>query len=85
MFNWLQHLFTARALQQENSALQKRLAELRNVVWTINPSVAAAFLHVAVTKRILAKAQARGTGILRQGCDLSALRKQWVLWTAAKS
>lgn len=72
-------------LAETRALAQKRLAELRNVVWTIKPSVAAAFLHVAVTKPILAKAQARGTGILRQGCDISALRKQWVLWKAAKS
>ena len=72
-------------LAELRALAQKRLAELRKVVWTIKPSVAAAFLHVAVAEPLLAKAQTRGTGVLRQGCDISALRKQWVLWKAAKS
>ena len=72
-------------LAEMRALAHRRLAELRNVVWTIKPSVAAAFLHVAVAEPVLAKAQARGTGVLRQGCDVSALRKQWVLWKAAKS
>ncbi len=72
-------------LAEMRALAKKRLAELRNVVWTIKPSVAAAFLHVAVAEPMLAKAEARGTGVLRQGCDISALRKQWVLWKAAKS
>lgn len=32
MFNWLQHLFTARALQQENAALQKENATLKSEI-----------------------------------------------------
>ena len=72
-------------LAEMRALAKKRLGELRNVVWTIKPSVVAAFLHVALAEPMLAKAEARGTGVLRQGCDISALRKQWVLWKAAKS
>ena len=72
-------------LAEMRALAQKRLAELRNVVWTIKPSVAAAFLHVALAEPLLAKAQTRGTGVLRQGCDISQLRKQWLVWKAAKS
>ena len=32
MFNWLQHLFTARALQQENSSLQKENSALKSEI-----------------------------------------------------
>ncbi len=72
-------------LAEMRTLAKKRLGELRNVVWTIKPSVAAAFLHVAMAEPMLVKAEARGTGVLRLGCDISALRKQWVLWKAAKS
>ncbi len=72
-------------LAELRALAQRRLAELRLVVWTIKPSVAAAFLHVAVAEPVLAKAQARGSAVLREGCDISQLRKQWVMWKAAKS
>ena len=72
-------------LAEMRALAQKRLADLRKVVWTIKPSVAAAFLHVAIAEPMLAKAATLGPKVLVNGCDISQLRKQWVLWKAAKS
>ena len=72
-------------LAEVRALAAKRLAELRNVAWTIKPSVAGAFLHVALSEPMLSKARKRGTGILSKGCEISQLRKQWVLWKSAKS
>ncbi len=72
-------------LAELRALAEKRLAELRKVAWTIKPSVAAAFLHVALAEPTLAKARKKGTAVLKSGCELSQLRKQWLLWKATKS
>ncbi|MDE2384967.1 MAG: squalene/phytoene synthase family protein [Alphaproteobacteria bacterium] len=64
---------------------QDRLAQLRRVTFTIKPPVAPAFLHVALAEAYLARAARLGAGMLTRGCDISQLRKQWLLWKAAKS
>ena len=72
-------------LADTHALAAKRLLELRKVAWTIKPTVAAAFLHVALAEPMLAKAKKRGTGVLSKGCEISQLGKQWVLWKVAKS
>ena len=72
-------------LAQMQAVAQKRLAELRQVAQSIKPAVAAAFLHVVLAKPMLARAKARGTSVLSKGCEIGQLRKQWMLWKAAKS
>jgi phytoene synthase len=63
----------------------KRLRELQQVAWTISPSVSPAFLHVALAEPLLARAKARGAGLLTRGGEISQLRAQFTLWKAARS
>ncbi len=62
-----------------------RLAEARSKAWTINTPVAPAFLHVALTDGYLRQALKRGSAALSAGIDVMQLKKQWMLWKAARS
>jgi 15-cis-phytoene synthase len=64
---------------------RQRLNEARKRAWTIKTSVAPAFLHVALTEPYLNLALKRGSTALTRGIDLMQLRKQWLLWKAARS
>ena len=72
-------------LAQMQALAEKRLAELRQVAWSIKPAVAAAFLHAVLAEPMLARAKAHGTSVLSKGCEIGQLRKQWMLWRATKS
>jgi 15-cis-phytoene synthase len=63
----------------------ERLQQLERVTWSIQPAVAPAFLHVALADAYLAKARKRGAAVLTQGCEISQLRKQFLLYFAAKT
>ncbi|MBG1231476.1 phytoene/squalene synthase family protein [Aestuariivirga litoralis] len=63
---------------------EERREQLRRVTWTISPKVAPAFLHVALADPYLQKARKRGRAVLVKGCDISPLRKQWLIYKAAK-
>ncbi len=75
----------AVVLGELRAKAQDRLDQMKRVRWTIKPEVAPAFLHVTLAEAYLRKAHQRGTGVLARGCDLSQLRKQWLLWKAARS
>ena len=62
-----------------------RLGEARSKAWTINTPVAPAFLHVALTDGYLQQALKRGSSALSAGIDMMQLKKQWMLWKAARS
>ena len=64
---------------------QERLHQLQRVTWTIKPVIAPAFLHVALADAYLEKARKRGRAIVTQGCELSQLRKQFLIYRAAKT
>jgi 15-cis-phytoene synthase len=64
---------------------RERLAEARAKAWTVQTAVAPAFLHIALTDSYLAQALKRGSGALSAGVDVMQLKKQWVLWKAARS
>jgi 15-cis-phytoene synthase len=63
----------------------ERLSQMRRVAWTIKDEVAPAFLHVTLAEAYLGRAGKRGAEVLTRGCDISQLRKQWLLWRAARS
>jgi len=75
----------AVVLAELRAQAQDRLAEMRRLRRTIKPEVAPAFLHVALADAYLSKAYKRGVSVLKRGCELSQLRKQWLLWKAARS
>ena len=64
---------------------EKRLNEARQAAWTVKPEIFPAFMHTCLTQAYIAKATAKGVGVLRQGCDFSQLSKQWQLWKASRS
>jgi phytoene synthase len=72
------------ALAEIRVLADKRLGELHAQARTIKEAVAPAFLHVALARPYLAKAQSRGAAVLAQGAEISQLRKQWALWKAAR-
>ena len=74
-----------RALADIRVLAEKRLGELHVEARTIKETVAPAFLHVALVKPYLAKAKSRGATVLTHGAEIGQLRKQWVLWKAARS
>lgn len=65
-----------------NSAAN-RLHESRAKAWTVKPEINPAFLYVTLTDAYIAKAAAKGASVREQGCDVSQLRKQWLLWKAS--
>lgn len=65
--------------------IKARLEQAKRLAWTIKPSVMPAFLHVALTQSYLAKLNARPGAVLKSGAEISQLRKQWILWKAAKT
>ena len=73
------------ALAEIRVLADKRLGELLVQAPTIKETVAPAFLHVALARPYLAKAKSLGALVLAQGAEISQLRKQWVLWKAARS
>jgi len=73
------------ALAEIRMLADKRLGELHAQAPTIKETVAPAFLHVALARPYLAKANSRGAAVLAQGAEISQLRKQWVLWKTARS
>ena len=64
---------------------QKRLNEARQAAWTVKPEIFPSFMHICLTQTYIAKATAKGAGVLKQGCDFSQLSKQWQLWKASRS
>ena len=66
------------------SQAEERQNQLRRVGGTIKRQVAPAFLHVTLASAMLERAKKRGAGVLTQGCELGQLRKQWLLWRAAR-
>ena len=72
------------ALAEIRVLADKRLRELLEQTRTIKETVAPAFLHVALARPYLVKAKSRGATVLAQGAEISQLRKQWVLWKAAR-
>jgi len=76
------------ALKQVLAGLQalavQRLAEARQERGTLSREIAPAFLHVGLTEAYLARAKSLGTRVLLRGCDISQLRKQWLLWKALR-
>jgi 15-cis-phytoene synthase len=60
-----------------------RLGQARNLASTINPAVMPAFLHVSLTDAYLKKIV--GSKVLTSGAEVSQLRKQWILWRAARA
>jgi 15-cis-phytoene synthase len=64
---------------------ERRLGELHTQSRTIKETVAPAFLHIVLAKPYLAKAKSRGAAVLTRGAEISQLRKQWVLWKAARN
>ncbi len=62
-----------------------RLHEARKMAWTIKPLAQPAFLHVALTEPYLNTLAKQGTAVLRNGAEISQWRKQWVLWSSAKT
>ena len=71
-------------LAELRALAQERLDQLRRVTWTIKAQIAPAFLHVALADAYLAKAKSRGGAVVAQGCELGQLRKQWLIYKAAK-
>jgi phytoene synthase len=63
---------------------EQRLIELRGITGTVKPSVAPAFLHVALARAYFRKARKQGVTLVNSGCEISPLRKQWWLWRAAR-
>jgi 15-cis-phytoene synthase len=64
---------------------RERLLQARKMAWTIKEAAQPAFLHVALTQPYLEKIAKRGVAVLRLGGNISQIRKQWVLWQAAKT
>lgn len=62
-----------------------RLYEARKMAWTIKPAAQPAFLHVALTEPYLNALAKQGTAVLRNGAEISQWRKQWILWSSAKT
>lgn len=62
-----------------------RLREARKMAWTIKPAAQPAFLHVSLTEPYLAAIAKQGTGLLRHGAEVMQWRKQWILWSSAKT
>jgi phytoene synthase len=75
----------AVVLAELRTQAQERLAQMRRLRWTIKSEVAPAFLHVTLAEAYLSKAYKRGGAVLKRGCDISQLRKQWLLWKSARS
>jgi 15-cis-phytoene synthase len=64
--------------------IRLRLAEARVLAQTIKATVAPAFLHTSLTKAYLKKLDNVGVDVFRSGAENSQLRKQWILWNAAR-
>ena len=63
--------------------IQLRLDQARKPASTINPAVMPAFLHVSLTDAYLRKLDS--LSVLTSGAEISQMRKQWILWKAAKA
>ena len=74
----------AGLLEELLSQAKERQTQLRRGAGTIKQQVAPAFLHVTLANAMLDRAKKRGAGVLTQGCELGQLRKQWLLWRAAR-
>jgi 15-cis-phytoene synthase len=72
-------------LAELRAKAEERLAQMHLVRRTIKPEIAPAFLHVTLAQAYLTKARQRGPMVMAKGCDVSQLRKQWLLWKAARS
>ena len=75
----------AIVLSELRLKIGERLSQARRMDWTIRPAVMPAFLHVTLTQGYLAKLDQRREKVLISGAEISQLRKQWLLWRAAKS
>jgi 15-cis-phytoene synthase len=64
---------------------RSRLAEARNISWTIKAAAMPAFLHVALVDSYLDALARAGEGALRKPVTIAQWRKQWILWKAARS
>jgi 15-cis-phytoene synthase len=63
--------------------IRLRLGQARNLASTIKPAVMPAFLHVSLTDGYLKKLH--GGEALTSGAEIGQMRKQWILWRAARA
>lgn len=64
---------------------RERLFQARKAAWTIKSAAQPAFLHVSLTEPYLKALFNRGVKVRSAGAEISQLRKQWILWQAAKT
>ena len=57
MFNWLQHLFTARALQRENSELSAKIKDLQGQIEMHNEVITVKDKEISSLKSNVSKLQ----------------------------
>lgn len=64
---------------------QSRLVQARKMCGTIKPAAMPAFLHVSLTEAYLKAIVRSGAGLVRKGAGVGQLRKQWIVWKAART